>query len=85
MSNVKIWINAVWGTKNHARILNKDFRVQLFEHIRKNAKEKQIHIDTINGDLDHVHCLIALNADMSISKIIQLIKGESAHWANKNS
>jgi len=85
MSYVKIWIHVVWGTKNHERILNKNLRTQLLEHIRMNAKEKQIYIDNVNGDMDHIHCLLALNADMSVSKAIQLIKGESAHWANKNS
>ncbi|MBU0474484.1 MAG: IS200/IS605 family transposase [Bacteroidetes bacterium] len=85
MSYVKIWIHAVWCTKNHERILTKDIRQQLFKHIRENAKEKQIYIDFINGDLDHIHCLLALNADMTIAKVIQLIKGEAAFWANKNS
>jgi REP element-mobilizing transposase RayT len=85
MSYVKIWIHTVWGTKNHERILTKDIRKQLFEHIRKNAKEKQIYIDFINGDLDHIHCLLALNADMTIAKVIQLIKGEASYWANINS
>ena len=32
--------------------------------------------------MDHVHCLLALNADMTIAKAMQLIKGEAAHWAN---
>ena len=85
MSNVKIWIHAVWGTKNHERVLSKDIRQQLFQHVRENAKEKQIYIDFINGDLDHIHCLLALNADMTIAKVMQLIKGEAAYWANKNS
>ncbi len=85
MSHVKIWIHAVWGTKNHERILTKEVRQQLFSHIQKNAKEKQIYIDSINGGLDHVHCLLALNADMTIAKAIQLIKGEAAYWTNKNS
>lgn len=84
MSHVKIWIHAVWGTKNHERILTKDVRRQLFQHIHENAKEKQIYIDFINGDMEHIHCLLALNADMTIAKAIQLIKGESAFWANKN-
>jgi REP element-mobilizing transposase RayT len=75
----------VWGTKNHERILNKNLRTQLLEQIRMNAKEKQIYIDSVNGDMDHIHCLLVLNADMSVSKAIQLIKGESAHWTNKNS
>ena len=84
MSYVKIWIHAVWGTKNHERILTKDIRINLFQHIRENAKAKQIYIDFINGDMENIHCLLALNADMSIAKTIQLIKGEDAFWANKN-
>jgi REP element-mobilizing transposase RayT len=85
MSHAKIWIHAVWGTKNHERILSKDVRKQLFQHVRENAKEKQVYIDFINGDMEHIHCLLALNADMTMAKVIQLIKGESAYWANKNS
>ena len=85
MSYVKIWVHAVWGTKNHERILTKDIRKQFFQHIRENAKEKQIYVDFINGEMEHMHCLLALNADMSIAKVIQLIKGESAFWANKHS
>jgi REP element-mobilizing transposase RayT len=74
----------VWGTNNHERILIKDVRKQLFQHMYDNAKEKQIYIDFINGDMDHIHCLLTLNADMTISKAIQLLKGEAAYWANKN-
>jgi len=84
MSYVKIWIHAVWGTKNRDPILSKDVRTKLFQHLIENAKEKKIYIDTINGYFDHIHCLFALNADMSISKTMQLLKGESAFWTNKN-
>lgn len=83
MAFVKIWIHAVWGTKNREYILEKGKRDQLFTHIRENARNKEIYIDFINGVEEHVHCLLALNADMSIAKAIQLIKGEAAHWANK--
>lgn len=47
-------------------------------------KIKNIFIDVINGYIDHVHCLISLNDDLSIGKIAQLIKGESSHWINQN-
>ncbi len=83
MAYVKIWIHAVWSTKNREAILQKEKRQQLFEHIRANAKSKEIYVDFINGMEDHVHCLIALNADMAIAKAVQLLKGESAFWANK--
>ena len=32
----------------------------------------------------HSHCLISLNKDQSISKVAQLIKGESSNWINRN-
>jgi putative transposase len=82
MSHVKIWIHSVWGTKNHSPILTAEIRPQLFQHIREQGNEKGYYIDFINGYLEHVHCLSLLNADMSVSKLLQLIKGEASHWAN---
>ena len=84
MSYLRVWIHVVWGTKNRQRVLTNDIRSELFEHIRANAKEKEIFLDCINGHLDHVHCLISMNSDLSIAKTVQLLKGESAYWSNKN-
>lgn len=41
-------------------------------------------MDFINGHIDHVHCLVSLNAGQTIGKVVQLLKGESAYWINKN-
>ena len=60
-------------------------RPLVIEHLKENAQMKKIFIDTINGHTEHLHCLFGLNADMSLSKAMQLIKGESAFWVNKNS
>jgi putative transposase len=30
-----------------------------------------------------MHALISLSSDQSISEVMQLIKGEAAHWANR--
>jgi len=62
----------------------REMRQTIFNHIRENAKEKGIYIDFINGYTDHVHCLVSLGIDQSMSKIMQLIKGESSFWINKN-
>ena len=83
MSYVKVMMHAVWGTKKHIPIFVESVLQNLIQHIKENAKEKQIFIDTIHGVEDHIHCLFGLNADMSIAKTMQLIKGESAFWMNK--
>ncbi len=51
---------------------------------KTNAKDKGIFILAINCVLDHIHKLISLGADQTIGKVVQLIKGESSHWINKN-
>jgi putative transposase len=76
-------VHAVWATKCREHFLKNNIRQIVFDHIKQNAKIKQIHIDSINGYKDHVHVLLGLNADMSIAKTIQLIKGESSWWINK--
>jgi putative transposase len=37
----------------------------------------------VNGHAEHCHCLVSLGVDQTISKVMQLIKGESAFWVNK--
>lgn len=85
MSFVKIWVHLVFATKNREPLLKKEFRYDLFKHIIENCKEKDIFLQAINGYTEHIHCLISLGKDQSISKISQLIKGESSFWINKNS
>lgn len=85
MPYIKVWIHFVWSTKHRIPFMNtREMRQTIFNHIRENAKEKGIYIDFINGYTDHVHCLVSLGIDQSMSKIMQLIKGESSFWVNKN-
>ena len=63
--------------------MTKEKRIILFGHIKENALKKEIYVDCINGYFDHVHCLFALNAEISLSKTLQLLKGEASHWANQ--
>ena len=83
MSFAKIWIHVVWGTKNQEPVLQKSIRGRVLQHISENAISKDIYIDCINGYTDHLHSLMTLNADLSVAKQMQLIKGESAFWINK--
>jgi putative transposase len=85
MPFIRIWIHYVWATKNRQPVLIDKFRYQLFDHIRQNARTKQIFLNEINGYHDHVHCLISLGSDQTVEKIAQLLKGESSFWFNNKS
>jgi len=84
MPYVKIWIHLIFSTKNREKIISKELKEKLIDHIKTNAKEKQIWIDSINGTSDHLHMLISLGTEQTISKIAMLVKGESSFWLNKN-
>jgi REP element-mobilizing transposase RayT len=84
MPFVRIWLHCVWGTKYRTPFLTKDNKWEIIEHIQENAKAKNIYIDFINGDKDHIHCIISLSVDETLAKTMQLIKGESSFWINKN-
>jgi len=85
MPFIKTYIHFVFSTKNREPFLHShDLRKQVWNHIRKNAIKKNICIDFINGYSDHCHILISLGTDKTIRKVMQLIKGESSFWINKN-
>jgi putative transposase len=85
MSWVRIYVHLVFSTKNREPYLNSpELRKKVFQHIKENADEKNIWLDCINGYQEHAHCLISIGKDQSISKVAQLIKGESSFWINQN-
>ncbi len=84
MPFLRIWIHAVWATKSRYPYLKKDIRNKVFQHIKEYGNSKDIYVDHINGHIDHVHCLISMNANQNIATIMNLLKGESSSWINKN-
>jgi len=85
MPHINVWIHFVWSTLNRQPLLGHDIRYKVFEHIRENAKAKNIFIGALNGWIDRVHCLVSLGGSQSMEEIMRLIKGESSHWINTSS
>jgi len=84
MPFIKVWVHLIWSTKNRNKIITPDLKYKLYDHIKDNARKKEIYIDFINGVEDHIHLLISIKAEQSLSKLTQLIKGESSFWVNQN-
>ena len=84
MSYLRVWIHIVFSTKNREPFLNRNMRYIVINHIIENCKKKGIFLQAINGYTEHIHCLISLDKEQSISSVVQLIKGESSNWINKN-
>ena len=84
MPYAKVMIHFIWSTKNRMPIISKGFlKPVLLTHIKENSITKNIFIDTLNCVEDHIHLLISLGTEQTISKVAMLIKGESSFWVNK--
>jgi putative transposase len=71
---IKVYVHFVWSTKNRVQTLNTpELRQNVWQHIRENAKKKDLFIDFVNGHAEHCHCLVSLGVDQTISKVMQLI------------
>ncbi len=84
MSFYSLWVHVVFSTKSRYPHLVKSLRKTLIQHIIDYASQNNIHVNFINGYIDHLHLLISMNSNQSIAEVVQLIKGESSHWINKN-
>ena len=86
MPFVKVYIHFVWSTKNRIQSLDSfELRQKVWQHIRENGIKKGLFVDFVNGHAEHCHSLVSLGTDQTIEKVMQLIKGESSFWINKQS
>jgi len=83
MPFIKVMIHYFWSTKNRKKIITHDLKTLLLDHIKKNSIQKGIFIESLNCTEDHIHLLISLGVEQTISKTAMLIKGESSFWINK--
>ena len=83
MPYAKVMIHFIWSTKNRKKIISKELKPLLLAHIKDNSVMKGIFIDSLNCVEDHVHLLVSLGTEQTISKVAMLLKGESSFWVNK--
>ncbi len=84
MQYVKNWLHCAWGTKDQVQCLSPAKKNVIMNHIRTHSATRGIYIDMINGGADHLHCIILLDCNQTLSKIMQVIREESTNWINKN-
>jgi REP element-mobilizing transposase RayT len=80
----KIWIHAIWATKERLPLLHQKNEQKVYTFIAEQLRELGCPVRIINGMPDHIHCLFLLNKQKSIADVIKQIKGSSSHYINKN-
>ena len=69
----------VWTTKYRYQILGGDVGRRCRELLREIAMSKEMHIYAGSINRDHVHLLIGIPPQLSVSRAVQHLKGKSSH------
>jgi putative transposase len=80
----KIWLHAIWATKERAPLIHPSVENKIHVFISEQLREQGCPVRIINGMRDHIHCLFLLSPQKSIADVIKQIKGSSSHFINQN-
>jgi putative transposase len=80
----KIWIHAIWSTKDRHQLIVPKIEARVHDHLRSQFIESGCQVRIINGMPDHVHALFLLNPQKAMTDIIKQVKGISSHFINEN-
>ncbi len=83
-SYTKIWIHAIWATKERLPLIHLNVENKIYGHLSEQLVEQECPVKIINGMPDHVHSLFLLNPKKSVADIIKQIKGSSSHFVNQD-
>ena len=78
----KLWIHAIWATKNRQELIDYSIEKQVYNYIREELIELGCPVRIINGMPDHVHALFLLSPQKSIADVMKQVKGSSSHSIN---
>ncbi len=81
-TNSQIYIHFIFGTKNGQKLIKPDIEKRLWSYIGAIGKRMGVRPEAIGGDQDHLHLLLSIPPNLSVSFIMQKLKGSSSKWMN---
>ena len=82
-SCVEVYAHIIFCTKGRKFLIPQDVEGNLYSYMAGIARRSKDALIEINGTLDHVHILVKLHPENSISKFVKELKSYSTSWMKK--
>lgn len=79
----QIYIQIVFSVKGRHNLIQKKWQEELYKYICGIVSGKQQKVFAIGGVGDHIHILVSLKPNISISDLVKEIKINSSKWINE--
>ena len=77
--------HAVFSTKERQNSIGAEFEGDFYSYMGGIIRGEKGTLLTIGGTADHAHLLAKFRPSISVSKMVQHIKGSSSKWVNDDS
>jgi REP element-mobilizing transposase RayT len=78
-SRVELFVHVNWTTKERAAVLDRALLARLAEQARSTAQKFAAIVMAFGGVSDHVHVVARYRPDLTVSKLVQSLKGSTSH------
>ena len=79
----QLLVQIIFAVKDRQNLISAEWKDELFKYITGIVSNKNQKTLCINGPKDHVHILIGLKPDISISDLVRDIKNNSTNFINE--
>lgn len=73
----------IFAVSGRANVIRNEWKDELYKYISGILRNKNQKLIAINGMTDHVHMLIGIKPDVSLSDIVRDIKANSSRFINE--
>jgi len=73
----------IFSTKNREPLISPRLQAELYPYIGGILRGQGGHLLEVGGMPDHLHLLIRIKPDISVSEIVRLVKANSSKWVNE--
>ena len=82
-SLVKVLVHIVFSTKKRVPFVDAALSADLYPYMAGIVRHKKATLLALGGMPDHVHALIRLKADLSLSDTVRALKAVSSKWVHE--
>jgi REP element-mobilizing transposase RayT len=82
-SFVSLHFHLIFSTKDRAPLISSEVQPRLFEYIGGILRAERSVLEAAGGVEDHVHLLVSLDQQLSVSTALRVIKAGSSRWVRE--
>ena len=82
-TRTSLLVHCVFSTKHRVPLIPVAMQPRLWKYIGGIARTNQMKALAVGGMPDHLHVLLSLPPNMTVSKAIQLVKAGSSKWMHE--